>query len=179
MGIHWDPKAMFHADVVRRSGLEGKTMDGGWLFPDGRYEKIQGHDGSGLQSGGLVPNFARPKKGTGLYRPSVDAALKAARRGEADSFKRFAEISAEEGGPKRSTLQKWVFNPGWLKMTGSGSALGGVSLSQWGQSSAQNERDLNEIVDWGIEYKSRGQDKDIRNKKIALGVASKPNSRIT
>ena len=60
MGIHWDPKAMFHADVVKRSKLEGKTMDGGWLFPDGRYEKIQGHDGSGLQSRGLIPNFAQP-----------------------------------------------------------------------------------------------------------------------
>ena len=61
MGIHWDPKAMFHADLVKRSGLEGKTMDGGWLFPNGRYEKIQGHDGSGLQAGGHIPNFIAPR----------------------------------------------------------------------------------------------------------------------
>ena len=61
MGVHWDPKAMFHADLVKRSGLQGKTMDGGWLFPNGRYEKIPGHDGSGLQAMGFVPNFANLK----------------------------------------------------------------------------------------------------------------------
>ena len=58
MNVHYDPAAMFHADLVKRSGLEGKTMDGGWLFPNGRYEKIPGHDGSGLQAEGHVPNFA-------------------------------------------------------------------------------------------------------------------------
>ena len=58
MNIHYDPMAMFHADLVERSGLQGKTMDGGWLYPNGRYEKIKGHDGSGLQANGLVPNFA-------------------------------------------------------------------------------------------------------------------------
>ena len=57
MGVHWDPSAMFHADLVERSGLQGKTMDGGWLHPNGRYEKIKGHDGSGLQANGLVPNL--------------------------------------------------------------------------------------------------------------------------
>ena len=58
MGIHWDPKAMFHADLVKKSNLMGKTMDGGWLHPNGKYEKIPGHDGSGLQSRGFIPNFA-------------------------------------------------------------------------------------------------------------------------
>ena len=58
MGIHYDPTAMFHADLVKKSNLMGKTMDGGWLFPNGRYEKIPGHDGSGLQSGGFIPSFA-------------------------------------------------------------------------------------------------------------------------
>jgi TP901 family phage tail tape measure protein len=62
MGIHYDPTAMFHADLVKKNNLMGKTMDGGWLFPDGRYEKIPGHDGSGLQSGGFIPNFA-----TGIF----------------------------------------------------------------------------------------------------------------
>ena len=57
MGIHYDPTATFHADLVKKSNLMGKTMDGGWLFPDGRYEKIPGHDGSGLQSKGFIPNF--------------------------------------------------------------------------------------------------------------------------
>ena len=63
MGIHYDPMAMFHADLVERSGLQGKTMDGGWLYPNGRYEKIKGHDGSGLQANGLVPNFAQSALG--------------------------------------------------------------------------------------------------------------------
>ena len=68
MGVHWDPKAMFHADLVKRSGLQGKTMDGGWLFPNGRYEKIPGHDGSGLQAMGFVPNFALGGLGAAINR---------------------------------------------------------------------------------------------------------------
>ena len=120
---------------------------------------------------GLIPNFFGGKPKGGDYSERVNAALKAARRGEADSFKRFAEISGEEGGPKRSTLQKWVFSPGWRNMKGSGSVHSGKSLSEWGLSSPQNTQKLDEIVDWGIEYKSRGEDKELRNKKIALGRA--------
>ena len=57
MNVYWDPKAAFHSQVVEKDNLEGKTMDGGWLFPSGNYEKIPGHDGSGLQAQGFVPNF--------------------------------------------------------------------------------------------------------------------------